>query len=81
MKTGIDTKALANAVPQDAVTQSAIKARDSQSSYVRKSFSLYSNEVEYVDALAVSLGQSRGKTMSASEALRVIINAHKDGKS
>ena len=80
MKTKINTQALAEALPQDAVTKSALKARDAQSETIRKTFTLYPNEASYIDAVAVQLGQERGKTMSASEALRVIINGHKSTK-
>ena len=40
---------------------------------VKRSFTLAPDDVAYIDRLAVNEGSKRGKPMSASEALRIII--------
>jgi len=56
------------------------KAANPKGKAVKKSFSLTETDLTYVEKLALKLGQKRGKSMSDSEALRVIIQHHKQGE-
>jgi len=47
---------------------------------VKKSFTLYPRNTAYVDKLALKLGAERGKSMNASEVMRLIIDEHENGK-
>lgn len=44
---------------------------------VRKSYSMAADDVSYIEKMALKLGQKRGKSMTESEALRVIISEHR----
>ncbi len=44
---------------------------------VRKSYSMATDDVSYIEKMALKLGQKRGKPVSESEALRTIINEHR----
>lgn len=46
---------------------------------VKRSFTLHPDQVDYMEKLALKLGQKRGKSMTSSEALRVIISDHMKG--
>lgn len=44
---------------------------------VRRSYNLSVNADEKINAVALKMSQKRGKVVSASEALRTIVEAHK----
>ncbi len=44
---------------------------------LKRTFSLLPGDSEYVDAMALKLGQERGKPVNASSALRAIIEQHR----
>ena len=41
------------------------------------SYSVYPDDEKYINSIALKLGQKRGKSMSASEALRLIVDEHR----
>jgi hypothetical protein len=45
----------------------------------RKTYTLAKSDTAYISTQAVKLSQQRGKVVSASEALRLIIHEHKTG--
>ncbi len=68
-----DIKSLDGLVPDDAFTQTAKVESDKAQKVVKKTFSLQQRDVDYINSQAVIMAQDVGKVVSASEALRYII--------
>jgi hypothetical protein len=49
-------------------------AKQRASGVIRKTYSLEQRHEDYINAVATSMSQARGKPVNASEALRAIIN-------
>ncbi len=69
----LSTKASADAFTREVVQQ---KAR--ASSVIRKTFSFEQHHMDYLFTVASKAMQATGKTVSASEALRIIIDRDKE---
>ena len=73
--------AIPDATPETSFTERAKVAKKKEAKpkgkAVKKSFSLTKTDLDYVEKLALKLGQKRGKSMSDSEALRAIIEHHR----
>lgn len=54
----------------------AVSNQNKQAASVRRTFTLTTDEDQKITAVAMKLSQERGKQVSASEALRVIIQAY-----
>ncbi len=82
MKAPPNVTDLAKHLPQDPVskTAAAVKKAEKQSGEMpRKTYVLGVEDVDYINAYSLKLGQKRGQNVSASEALREIIAEHKKG--
>ncbi len=55
-----------------------IKAQSEQ--MTKKTFSMTQSHLDYINKIALQLGQERSKVVGASEALRLIIEQHEEGK-
>lgn len=62
------------------VKKEAEQAEQEGRRMVQKSYALPRSDIEYINALSLTLGQERGKNVSASEALRIIISGYREGK-
>ena len=68
------------AIPQpskDSFTERARVAQEDALAMARRSFTIRQADLDHVTAVAVSMTQQSGKVVSASEALRHIIDAHR----
>jgi hypothetical protein len=54
----------------------AVKTESEQIS--KKTFSLHQAHLNYINSIALEMGQSRGKVVGASEALRIILEQHQE---
>lgn len=70
----LDGKEVAN----DAFSQTAEAVTESANKTSPKTYSLPKRHQEYISAIAMQLGQARGKVVSASEALRMIVDQHSE---
>lgn len=74
--------AIPEATPQTSFTEKVRQAKKTNSvserATVKRSFSIGADDADYIEALALRLGAKRGKTMPVSEALRAIINDHRN---
>lgn len=61
----------------NAPAEPAEKAKET---IIRKSYTLGSEEIAHITAIARHLGEQQSKVVSASEALRAIILAHKESQ-
>lgn len=55
-------------------------ANDERGKVVKQTFSISQSDAQYIQNLALSMGEEIGKTVSASKALRAIIHAHQGKK-
>lgn len=72
-------------VPTDAVAKKAQQmkkeaeqAEQEGRKMVQKSYALPRADIRYINALSLKLGSERGKNVSASEALRLIISEYRE---
>ncbi len=65
--------------PQVPVRGSSKSPKKPSQSITPKTYSLLQKNIDYITSVAFQLGQKRGKIISASEALRAIIDQH-EGK-
>lgn len=68
-----DIKNLSELVPDDEFTKTAQTENSKASMGVRKTFSLNQKDFDYINAQALIMSQEGGKVVSASQALRYII--------
>ena len=68
---------LATEAPADAFTREVAHQRGRASAVIRKTFSLEQRHMDYLLTVAVEAMQAAGKTVSASEALRIVIDRDK----
>jgi hypothetical protein len=75
-----ELKDLSSAAPQDAFSkkvesvQASLKEQTEEMQ--RKTFSLPQQHIDYINRLSLEIGRERGKSVSASEVLRRIIDEH-----
>ena len=70
-----------DATPETSFTEKAKvakKALKKKETAVKISTSVHPEHVEYINKKALKLGKQRGKTVSTSEALRVLLDEHKE---
>ncbi len=60
----------------DAFTQTAEAITQQAKKTSPKTYSLPKRHTDYIASLAMKLGQTKGKVVSASEALRMIVEYH-----
>ncbi len=65
---------LSTTAPADAFTKEIAHQKARASSVIRKTFSLEQRHMDYLLTVAAEAMQTTGKTVSASEALRIIID-------
>ena len=69
------------ATPETSFTERAKvakKATKDKQQAVKISTSVHPDHVAYINKKALKLGKQRGKTVSTSEALRVLLDEHKE---
>lgn len=69
--------AIPDATPETSFSERTKIAKKTAAAAVKRSFSLGPDDATYIDKMALKLGQKRGKSMTASEALRSIISDHR----
>lgn len=75
-----DIKSLDGLTPDDAFTQTAQAESDKGQKAAKKTFSLQQRDIDYINAQAVIMAQEVGKVVSASEALRYIIQRDRSAR-
>lgn len=70
------TKDLAQVKNTDMFSETIEKVKAESQEMKRASFTLTKAHIDYIQMKAVKMTQERGKTVSASAALRVIIEGH-----
>lgn len=66
-------KKLGEVMPEDDFTKTAQTEREKANVGVRKTFSLQQRDFDYINSEALKMSQEAGKVISASQALRYII--------
>jgi len=74
-------KDLGTSMPDDEFSKTVEEQAEKASASVRKTFSLQQLDMDYINAQALKLSQKAGKVVSASEALRTIIQRDMGAKS
>jgi hypothetical protein len=69
-------KNLANPTIKPAFEKAVQQAQASAGEMKKKTFSLEQRHIDYINKIGLELAQQRGKTMPASEALRLILEQH-----
>ena len=75
-----DMKNLGELVPDDDFTKTAQAESNKASEGVRKTFSLQQIDFDYINAQALIMSQKAGKVVSASQALRYIIQRDRSAR-
>lgn len=74
----LETKKLVNArTSTDAFSKTVDNVKTSAEKIERKSYTITLDNIEYINDYAVALAKKSGAIVTASAALRVIINDHK----
>ena len=73
-----ETKDLDAVETNDAFTRTVEAVKDESGKTSPKTYSLPKRHQEYISSIAMQLGQARGKVVSASEALRMIVEQHSE---
>ncbi len=76
-----DLKKLESLKPEDDFTKTVQLQHDKARETVRKTFSIQHGELDYINAEALKMSQEAGKVISASEALRNIIQRDRGSRS
>jgi hypothetical protein len=75
-----DIKDLAQVDQKSTFRKKVEEVKAESEKMTKKTFSITENDLDYVNDIALQLGQERGKVVSASEAFRIIIKEHREGK-
>jgi len=67
---------LANPTIKPVFEKAVQQAQANASEIKKKTFSLEQRHIDYINKIGLELAQQRGKTMPASEALRLILEQH-----
>jgi len=70
-------KDLSNVVTEDQFIEKVEEVKTKSAEMARKTHTLENSNIDHINAVAFKLSQQRGKPVSASEALRLIIHEHK----
>ena len=73
-----DIKDLSKLNQQDTFSKKVVEVKAQAQQIAKKTFSLNHSHLDYVNGIALELGQQRGKVVGASEALRLIIEQHEE---
>jgi hypothetical protein len=69
-------KNLAQTTTKSAFEQAVQQAQTSAGEMKKKTFTLEQRHIDYINQKSLDMAQQRGKTMPASEALRLILEQH-----
>lgn len=69
-------KNLAQTTTKPAFEQAVQQAQTSAGEMKKKTFTLEQRHIDYINQKSLDMAQQRGKTMPASEALRLILEQH-----
>jgi len=75
-----DLKELGEVMPKDDFTKTVQAERNKANAGVRKTFSLQQRDFDYINSEALKMSQEAGKVVSASQALRYIIQRDRSSK-
>ncbi len=73
-------KKLGEVIPEDDFAKTVQEERNKANVGVRKTFSLQQRDFDYINAEALKMSQEAGKVVSASQALRYIIQRDRSAK-
>jgi hypothetical protein len=72
---------LASVEQTDDFSEAVQVQHEKTAQMVRKTFTIQQGELDYINSVALGMSKEAGKVISASEALRAIINRAKGAKS
>ncbi|SHE20405.1 hypothetical protein [methanotrophic endosymbiont of Bathymodiolus puteoserpentis (Logatchev)] len=75
-----ELKDLGGLVPDDDFSQTAQIESNKAQKVLKKTYSLQQRDLDYINAQAVMMSQEAGKSVSASEALRYIIQRDRSAR-
>lgn len=75
-----DLKKLGDVKPEDDFTKTAQIESEKASTGVRKTFSIQQKDFDYINLEALRMSQEAGKIVSASQALRYIIQRDRSAR-